>query len=125
MKFGGSVLHHEAGFQAMVDIIKKQSVKHVIVISAFSDITRRLDAAMLMALSQSHDIAIQEIQAIVQYHAMLSSSLISESSAFQSLLERTSILLQRVLKGISLTKESEIMFFHRARFFPPHLSKNC
>ena len=105
MKFGGSVLHHEAGFQAMVDIIKKQNGKHVIVISAFSDITRRLDAAMLMALKQSHEIAIQEIQAIVQYHAMLASGLISGSNAFQSLLEKTSILLQRILKGISLTKE--------------------
>ena len=46
MKFGGSVLHHEAGFQAMVDIVKRQDDKHVIVISAFSDITRKLNSMM-------------------------------------------------------------------------------
>ena len=105
MKFGGSVLHHEAGFQAMVDIVQKQDGKHVIVISAFSDITRRLDAAMLMALQQSYEIALQEIHSIVNYHAMLASSLISKSVDFRSVLEQTSMLFQRVLKGISLTKE--------------------
>lgn len=105
MKFGGSVLHHEAGFQAMVDIVKRQNEKHVIVISAFSDITRKLHSMMNSALHQSYDISMNELHSIIQYHEMLSDVLLTNKSIFQELLEKTSILLQRLLKGISLTKE--------------------
>jgi aspartate kinase len=105
MKFGGSVLHHEAGFQAMVDIVKRQDDKHVIVISAFSDITRKLNSMMHSALHQSYDIAINELRSIIQYHRMLSDVLLPNKSIFQELLNKTSILLERLLKGISLTKE--------------------
>lgn len=105
MKFGGSVLHHEVGFQAMVDIIQKQNGKHLIVISAFSDITRRLDASMNLALNQSHEMAMNEIQSILDYHTMLTDVLIPNNSVFLQLLDATGLLLQRLLKGITLTKE--------------------
>lgn len=105
MKFGGSVLHHEAGFQAMVDIVKRQDDKHVIVISAFSDITRKLNSMMHSALHQSYDIALNELHSIIQYHEMLSDVLLPNKTIFQELLKKTSTLLQRLVKGISLTKE--------------------
>ncbi|MEY5130106.1 MAG: hypothetical protein RL734_173 [Bacteroidota bacterium] len=105
MKFGGSVLHHEAGFQAMVDIVKRQDDKHVIVISAFSDITRKLHSMMNSALHQSYDTSMIELHSIIQYHQMLSDVLLPNKSIFLKLLEKTSMLLQRLVKGISLTKE--------------------
>ena len=105
MKFGGSVLHHEAGFKAMVDIVKRQDDKHVIVISAFSDITRKLNSMMHSALHQSYDIALTELHSIIQYHEMLSDVLLPNMTIFQELLKKTSTLLQRLVKGISLTKE--------------------
>jgi aspartate kinase len=105
MKFGGSVLHHEAGFQAMVDIVKRQDDKHVIVISAFSDITRKLSSMMHSVLHTSYDIAISELHSIIQYHQMLSDTLLLDNTVFQELLKKVSILLQRLVKGISLTKE--------------------
>ena len=80
MKFGGSVLHHEAGFQAMVDIVKRQNEKHVIVISAFSDITRKLNSMMNSALHQSYDVSMNELNLIIQYHEMLSDVMLSKKS---------------------------------------------
>jgi aspartate kinase len=46
-----------------------------------------------------------ELHSIIQYHEMLSDVLLTNKSIFQELLEKTSILLQRLVKGISLTKE--------------------
>jgi len=105
MKFGGSVLHHEAGFQAMVDIIGKQQDKHILVISAFSDITRKLDRMMHITLNASYEDGILLLNDIMQYHEMLSSLLLPHQERFHIVLERVSLQLQRLLKGISLTKE--------------------
>jgi aspartokinase/homoserine dehydrogenase 1 len=105
MKFGGSVLHHEAGFQSMIDIVKKEQDKNIIVISAFSDITRRLNTMMEHALHISYEHALETEQAIKYYHAVLAELLLPNNVAFATLLEDVSRKLQRLLKGISLTKE--------------------
>jgi aspartate kinase len=105
MKFGGSVLHHEAGFQAMVDIVKSHKGKHIIVISAFADITRRLNTMMNLALHDSYVNAVHEMNSIIQYHLMLTDLLLPDNPIFQEKVQNVTVLLQRLLKGISLTKE--------------------
>ena len=105
MKFGGTVLHHEAGFLSMVDIIKQKRDSCIIVISAFSDVTRRLDKALTLAFQQDLQSSLDMIDEIMAYHIELSNILLKESSFFHQELEKISSLLSRLAKGVTLTKE--------------------
>ncbi|NBO71013.1 MAG: hypothetical protein EBU66_08215 [Bacteroidetes bacterium] len=105
MKFGGTVLHHETGFLSMVDIIKRRTEACIIVISAFSDITRRLDKSLDVALHQDIEQAYSMIDEIITYHHNMSTVLHRTTTDFTTVLRNCESLLKRLLKGVSLTKE--------------------
>lgn len=105
MKFGGTVLHHESGFLSMVEIIKQKKDSCIIVISAFSDITRRLDKALTLALQQDLQSSLSMIDEILSYHIELSNALHKDSVIYHQELENSKSLLTRLVKGVSLTKE--------------------
>ena len=75
LKFGGAVLNRENGFLSMVDIIKQRTDKCIIVISAFSDITRSLDSSLQLALNGNIESAMNIIDDVITYHKNLTSSL--------------------------------------------------
>lgn len=105
MKFGGTVLHQETGFLSMVKIIKDSREKSIIVISAFSDVTRSLDSSMKMVLEDNYESSILMIDKVIHYHKSLANTLSIDSSILQKEIQRIESLLKRLLKGISLTGE--------------------
>lgn len=105
MKFGGTVLHQETGFLSMVKIIQDSREKSIIVISAFSDVTRSLDSSMQMVLEDNYESSILMIDKVIHYHTSLAHSLSIDSSILEREIQRIESLLKRLLKGISLTGE--------------------
>lgn len=105
LKFGGAVLNEQVGFLSMVDIIKQRTDKCIIVISAFSDITRSLDSSMQLALKGNIDSAMNIIDDIMTYHRNLTTSLSISPTVLETGFLQVESLLKRLLKGISLTRE--------------------
>lgn len=105
LKFGGAVLNEQVGFLSMVDIIKQRTDKCIIVISAFSDITRSLDSSMQLALKGNIDSAMNIIDDIMTYHRNLATSLSISPTVLETGFLQVESLLKRLLKGISLTRE--------------------
>ena len=105
LKFGGAVLNRENGFLSMVDIIKQRTDKCIIVISAFSDITRSLDSSLQLALNGNIESAMNIIDDVITYHKNLTSSLSLSAGPLEEVFYRIELLLKRLLKGISLTGE--------------------
>lgn len=105
LKFGGAVLNEEVGFLSMVDIIKQRTDKCIIVISAFSDITRSLDSSMQLALKGNIDSAMNIIDDVMTYHWNLAASLSISATALETGFHQVESLFKRLLKGISLTRE--------------------
>lgn len=105
LKFGGAVLNEQVGFLSMVDIIKQRTDKCIIVISAFSDITRSLDSSMQLALKGNIDSAMNIIDDIMTYHRNLTTSLSISPTVLETGFLQVESLLKRLLRGISLTRE--------------------
>ena len=105
MKFGGTVLHHEAGFQSMIDIINSRTDQCLIVVSAFSDITRKIDSAMRLALDSSFESAENIIDSIMMYHKSLSSALLPNNDVYPETIDHVHAVCNRLLRGIQLTGE--------------------
>jgi len=105
MKFGGTVLHHEAGFQSMIDIINSRTDQCLIVVSAFSDITRKIDSAMKLALDSSFESAENIIDSIMEYHKSLSSALLPNNDVYPETIDHVHAVCNRLLRGIQLTGE--------------------
>lgn len=105
LKFGGAVLNEQVGFLSMVDIVKQSTDKCIIVISAFSDITRSLDSSMQLALKGNIDSAMNIIEDVMTYHRNLATSLSISATVLENCFLQVDSLLKRLLKGISLTRE--------------------
>jgi len=105
LKFGGAVLNEQIGFLSMVDIVKQSTDKCIIVISAFSDITRSLDSSMQLALKGNIDSAMNIIEDVMTYHRNLATSLSISATVLENCFLQVDSLLKRLLKGISLTRE--------------------
>lgn len=105
MKFGGSVLHHEVGFMAMLDIVKKQSEQTIVIISAFSDVTRKLDSILEYVKQGNLQHAYELADSILSYHRLLAETLLKDSTSYDEVVNETEHMLKRLIRGFFLTRE--------------------
>ncbi len=109
IKIGGAVFKNLNGFSKLVEIIESYSKKPlIIVISAFSNATRKLKESAQIAELGKLNQAKSLINELIDEHKNLAEKLISEKDVFDSLIylfENSKERIFDLLKGISITNE--------------------
>lgn len=109
MKFGGSVLKSREGFFNMIEILKKEPSRSLlIVVSAFSTATRFLSQAAEYAESGDEVKAYSILDSIISEHENYARELFSDKGHFDNLLKlynESSNKIRDYLAGIAITGE--------------------
>mgnify|MGYP003815625449 CR=1 FL=1 len=109
MKFGGAVLKSVDGFRAMVEIVRASAEEPLlIVVSAFSKSTSRLQEAAISAESGLESKSYKILDGVIDENASFYHFLIKENEHINKLnafFKKSSEEIRSFLKGISITRE--------------------
>lgn len=109
MKFGGSVTKKSEGFSAMTGLLRRYGNEPcVVVVSAFSSVTRDLQRAAMIAERGQETSAISQADEILSWHERFAESLLSDEhtkSALHLLFAESGKRLKELLRGVSITRE--------------------
>ena len=108
MKFGGSVLNSKDNFQKMKDILIETENPYIIVVSAFSKVTRQLDDAARFAELGEISEAESMVKNLYHFHLDLSKSIIHNElqiSEVEYILNKAFTRIRELIKGVFITQE--------------------
>jgi len=108
MKFGGGCLRDADGFKRAVDIIRKEPVPPVVVVSAVSGVTDALESGLLRAVKNEGGVS-RTIRALRLQHEALASLLLPTADVKADVLDQINRRLDRLeqlLRGAALIGEA-------------------
>ncbi len=108
MKFGGAVLHNAGGFRQMSAILSSLAVPAVVVVSAFADSTRLLEAAAIAARDGNQEQSIEIARSVIENNRRIAYSVLSEEIAADTLgklIDDCARQLENVLRGVAITRQ--------------------
>lgn len=132
MKFGGAVMKNPEGFAAITSILRQyQHEPLLLVVSAFSTVTRNLKRAATLAEQADEQAALALAKSILEQHELFASQLLQNENtrnALLALLHENTQRLCEYLRGVSITREltartlDAIMSY--GEYFAVHIAKH-
>lgn len=132
MKFGGTVLRSKEGFDHFEEILNQYKEEGIVlVISAFSDNTRKLEKIARIAETGDLPAALELLESFIAAHSKMAEDMIITpeiNESLQELYKEGWIIIADLLKGISLTEELTMRtldyVLSYGEFFAVHLVKH-
>lgn len=109
MKFGGAVMRNPEGFAAMTEILRQyRNEPLLVVVSAFSTVTRDLRRAAALAEQGDEHSALAQAEAIITQHETFARELLHDAitlDALSLLLRESGKRLREYIRGVAITRE--------------------
>lgn len=106
VKFGGSILDGSEGIKKVCDEVAQLPRPLLLVVSAFADVTNRLEQLAATALDD-HDAAVEKLGNLFRDHSVIAGSVLSETSfrVWETQAAEWEHRLGEIVRGLSIVKE--------------------